>query len=199
MISLVYNEYTIEIFSDELHSLKSTDNIHNYNFKYGDFTYINDDNFIYTPKYGVIIKDNMGYEKSAILFPGSGTGGSPHKKSALIDNNNLIILVGDWIFSLSIPELKLNWKTKCGDCITCFELFRISDGYIIHGECSILRVQKDGRIAWEFSVRDIFTTAEGIDIFKIIDDIIIVKGWQNYTYIIDLNGVIISDEKRNQE
>ena len=67
MISLVYNEYTIEIFSDELFSLKSTDNIHNYNFKYGDFTDINDDNFIYTPKYGVIIKDNMGYEKSAII------------------------------------------------------------------------------------------------------------------------------------
>jgi hypothetical protein len=188
MINLVHNEYAIEIFSDELYSLKSTDNVRNYNFKYGDFTDINNDNFIYAPKYGVILKDNMGLEKSAILFPSSGTGSFPHKKSALVDNENLLIIAGDWIFNLSIPELKLNWQTKCGDCVTCFELFAVSDGYIVHGECSILKVQKDGRIAWEFSGRDIFTTVEGIDIFKIVNGIIMVKDWQNYTYKIDLEG-----------
>lgn len=125
----------------------------------------------------------------------SGTGGSPHKKSALVDNDNLLTIVGDCIFSLSIPELKLDWQTKCGDCVTCFELFEVNEGYIVHGECSILKVQKGGRIAWEFSGRDIFTTVEGIDVFKIVDGIIIVKDWQNYTYKIDLDGKIISDEK----
>jgi hypothetical protein len=97
MVNLVHNEYSIKIFSDELYSLKSTDNVHNYNFKYGDFTDINNDNFFYAPKYGVIIKDNMGFEKSAVLFPDSGTGGSPYEKSALIDNDNLLITAGDCI------------------------------------------------------------------------------------------------------
>lgn len=195
MISLVHNEYDIEIFSDELYSLNSADNAHNYNFKYRDFTNIRSDNFVYALKYGVIIKNNMGFVKSAILFPGNGTGGSPDKKSILVDNDNLLITVGDCIFNLSIPELKLNWQTKCCDCVTCFELVGVSDGYIIHGECSILKVQKDGRIAWEFTGRDIFTTVEGVDIFKIIDGIIIVKDWQNYTYKIDMDGKIISYEK----
>lgn len=152
---------------------------------------MNSEYFIYAPKYGVIIQNDSGVFKSAILLADSGMSTTLHEKSVLIDNENLVIVIGDEIFSLSLPELKLNWNTKCGDCVTCFGLYKLNDFYIVHGECSILRISKTGNIDWEFFGRDIFTTIEGIDVFCVTDEMIIVKNWENNVYKLGLDGKLM--------
>lgn len=62
----------------------------------------------------------------------------------------------------------------------------------MHGECSILRINRQGRILWEFFGRDIFVNIDGIDIFEINKDFIKVNDWDNYIYkirLVDGKGV----------
>lgn len=196
MIKLEYHNYCIEIFSDELYTANSSDNSRDYRKKYIE----PDDRLII--KYGIIIKDDNQEINSAIVIVGDGGATSPHKRSAFIDKDNLIFIIGDQIVSLSLPDLTLNWKTRCGDCVTCFELYQIDLGYIIHGETSILLVNEIGEIQWEFSGRDIFVTPDGKDIFTIRDEVITVNDWDYNIYKIGMNGkeikqteLILQDDK----
>ena len=64
------------------------------------------------------------------------------------DNNSIIICCGNALFSLSLPELKLNWKKEI-DSSTAFEIFKMNEDYIIHGELEISRIDKYGNILWQ--------------------------------------------------
>jgi hypothetical protein len=184
-----YKNLKIEVFSDELYSLNSADNVNTYDCVYSSYNSINSDYDNYIPKYGIRIKDNKKVLKSAVLIAGGGGTTSPHDKSVLIDNNTLITIIGDSIFSLSLPELAVNWKVVCENTVTCFEVYICSDGYIVHGELSILKINKFGQIEWEFFGRDIFTTPEGRDDFQINDKHVIAMDWEHNVYKIDiLNG-----------
>ncbi len=103
-----------------------------------------------------------------------------------------MVILGDWIFSIAIPDLQLNWYIRCGNCVSCFEVYLVNGFYLVHGECSILRINRYGKIEWEFTGRDIFTTADGRDVFDIVDDRIIAKDWLDYTYILSFDGKLIN-------
>ncbi len=90
--------------------------------------------------------------------------------------------------SLSISDLRLNWVTKCNNTVVCFEIFKVNNDYIIHGELSILKISSSGKIEWEFFGRDIFTTIDGIDDFYIEDNLIVAKDWGNNVYKLDSDG-----------
>lgn len=179
-----YHNLDIEVFSDEMYTPDSADNLRKYDAEY----YDNDLGYkdLYGPKIGVIVKEGEKTLKSAIII-NNQIGVKSVLGKTLIDNDNLILIAGDSIFSLSLPELLLNWKRKCGDCVSCILLCRIRGGYIILGECSILKVNQSGEILWEFTGRDIFVTPDGSDIFEITSDYIVVKDWQNYIYKISIS------------
>jgi hypothetical protein len=88
---------------------------------------------------------------------------------------------------LSIPELDLLWQTQA-DQITCFGLYAYNDTYIVHGELGISRLDKDGKILWQKTGADIFTTLEGENIFEIADSYILVKDWEHRLYKFDFDG-----------
>lgn len=186
-----FNNLNIEVNLDELYKINSTDNINKYDNIYFSNS-INKDYSEYAPKYNITIKEKEDILKKVLLISSDGGPTEPHKKSILIDNNSLIIIIGDSIFSLSLPDLSINWVTECINCITCFEVFNCIDGYIIHGELSIIKLNKLGKIEWEFSGRDIFTTIDGLDDFQVFDGYIIAKDWGYHIYKIDImNGMEI--------
>lgn len=183
---LDFNDYKLEVSSDNLYEVNSSDNINKYDYIYSSYKSVNKDYDRYAPKYKIVIKDKEIILKSALLIAGGGGTTSPHKRSTVVDNDNMIVILGDSVFSISIQDLLINWVTVCEDCVTCFEVYNCTDGYIVHGEVSILKINKQGEIEWEFFGRDIFTTLDGSDDFRVQNEFVTTKDWENNEYIIDI-------------
>lgn len=181
-----YKNFKIEIFSDELYSLNSADNANIYDYVYSSYHSINSEYDRCASKYGISIKNDKEVLKSVIIVAGGGGTTSPHEKSALVDNDTLITIIGDSIFSLSLPNLLINWKIVCENSVTCFGIYTCTSGYIVHGEVSILKINRLGQIEWEFFGKDIFTTVEGIDDFQVNDRYVVAKDWEYNVYKIDI-------------
>ena len=130
--------------------------------------------------------ENNNILNSAIIGSfGGGTG--IHDTSQIIENDRIIICCSESIFCLSIPELDLIWQTKT-DSESCFEIYKVDNFYIIHGETMVSRIDYNGNIIWQKGGKDIFTTQEGIDDFIINESHIFVKDWENNIYKFDYNG-----------
>ncbi|NQU53914.1 MAG: hypothetical protein HQ522_15400 [Bacteroidetes bacterium] len=128
-----------------------------------------------------------GIELNSSIIGAEGGATVLHKTSQIIEKNRILICCGDSVFCLDLPKLNLNWKTKV-DEITAFEMFKINDGFIIHGEIEISRIDNHGNIVWQNAGADIFVTPEGKDGFEIKDHFIKVKDWENRIYKWDFNG-----------
>ena len=180
-INKKYNNYNIELFNDDSYTLNSADNKYSY-----DFIYNTNDTYQFSSKHAIIIKENDNIISSAILLVSAGAT-TIHDKSYCLENNNIIICAGNYVFSLAFPSLKLNWKTEV-DRSTAFQIFSIDHGFIIHGELDITRIDKEGNIIWQRSGSDIFVTESGVDDFIFEDNCIKATSWDNRKYKFNLNG-----------
>ncbi len=108
-----------------------------------------------------------------------GTSGL-HDNSFIVESNGLFICVDNDVMCLNIPELNLNWREKIDDA-TCFEIFKYSDDFIIHGELSIARISFTGKIKWSFYGPDIFSEE-----FKISDNRIYATDFNHDLFVLDI-------------
>jgi hypothetical protein len=133
--------------------------------------------------------DNNVLITNAILL---GTGGATgiHKNSYYIQNNSIIICVCNFLFCLSIPELKLLWKSEV-DWATAFGIYKMQEDFIIHGELEISRINQNGKIIWQHSGSDIFVLENGKECFKIKGDLILAESWDGRKYKFNYNGEIV--------
>ncbi len=115
-------------------------------------------------------------------------------KSVLIEGDKLVLCWGDTVFCLSVPDLELIWKTRA-DQATCFDIYKLDEDYLIHGELNISRISKDGKLLWEFGARDIFVSDNGKDIFELHSDHILVSDFENTVYKLDFAGNCIDEFK----
>jgi len=91
---------------------------------------------------------------------------------------------------LTLPELNLLWQTKV-DNATCFQVFKLDNDYLTHGELEISRVDNEGKIKWQFGGADIFVTIEGQDEFEFNSDHIMLTDFCKTKYKIDFNGKLL--------
>lgn len=178
-----YGLFEIELKNDEMYKRNSTDNKNVYDFEYINKT--NADSL--TSKYGINVFLNGCTYKSVILMAGGGGITAVSHNSALIDEDNFIIVIGNSTFSLNLPDLTLKWVMECDDSL-CFGVYKIPDGYVIHGELAITKISLSGVIEWQFYGRDIFVTPDGLDNFNISVDKITVRDWEKCIYNIDFSG-----------
>jgi hypothetical protein len=175
------DKYRIDIYHDKTFTEGSVDNVTQY-----DFVYFERSEFEFPSILGIKIFQNDTLLRSAVI--GSiGGGTTVHDTSTIIENDRFLVCCSDTIFCLSIPDLTLFWRTKA-DQATCFEIYKYQDSYIIHGELVISRLDKDGKILWQQSGADIFTTLDGKDNFAITDKYILATDWENRRYKFDFNG-----------
>lgn len=183
-----FKEYQIEVFNDEDFTIDSADNDNEYDFIYSD---IEHKEFQPTSKHGIqVFKDNDIYKSALVNAAGGATG--IFEDSVIIDNESIIICCSDCVFSLALPNMSLNWVTEA-DIATCFGIFKITDGYIVHGEMLISRLNQLGEILWQQGGNDIFVSPSGDEGLTIDNEIITVKDFNDDEYKINLNGQIISD------
>ena len=175
-----YKEYTIEMYIEKMYNPKSADNVTKY-----DHYYATDDvERFQLSQHGVRIINSGDEIIIQVCVAASGGGTTIHDTSFVIADDTLSLCCADTVFSLTLPELILRWKTKADD-VTAFEIFRHSDGFIVHGEMEITRLDENGRIVWQFSGPDIFTTPTGRDYFRIDGNRIYAANWDNVTFELD--------------
>lgn len=181
-----YNNLTIEIFNDSTFSINSNDNLEVY-----ENIYFGDDAQEYpTSKHGIKLISN-DKEINNCLIIGSGGATTIHLNSSILDNDSILVCCSDSVFSISIVDLKLNWVKKL-DMATCFQIFKIENDFVIHGELEITRIDNFGNIIWQFGGADIFVSLDGDDSFQLNENHIVLKDFSGTTYIIDFNGKILN-------
>ncbi|WP_448702926.1 hypothetical protein ACFGVR_11275 [Mucilaginibacter sp. AW1-3] len=186
MIELNFNEYRIQCINEPAYKVGSMDNTFQYRHIY-------EEGSEHIPTmHGVKIYKNEQLINSIIV---AAVGGSTavHETGMLIDNNNLLLCCANYVFCLALPALSLIWKVQA-DIATCFEIFAIPDGYIIHGELEITRLDKNGNIVWQTGGNDIFVSPDGKNGFTVSEDQIIATDWNNKIYRMDWNGKEIINE-----
>ena len=185
----IINKYKIEIYSDETYENGSVENLNKYDLKY-----LEDENKYNSTFVGIKIYENEVIKKSAIIGS-EGENSGISESSKIIEENRILICCADKIFCLSFPELQLMWKTKT-DEISCFEIFKKDNFYIVHGELEISKLNENGKILWQKGGADIFTTISGENVFELTEKYIIAKDWENRIYKFDYNGNEFTDMKQ---
>ena len=190
-MKLNYKNFVIEIFKDNNFKLDSTDNILSY-FK---LYYSDNDDFntgYFNNKIAVKIFENS-QEISNVIICENGTTNGLVSQSLFIKEDKIWICIGNKIYCLEIPSLKLIYHKKL-DSVTNFAIYEFKDDFIIHGELEIFRITKMGDIKWTFSGKDIWVNIEGKQEVEIKDDRIKLIDFENNEYEIDFNGIEISEK-----
>jgi len=182
---VTYKDYSIDIIDDETYTLNSVDNLMTYQLEYFEGEGY-EDRFYPTSKHGIRVNQNDKEIRSAIICEIGGAT-KIHENSFVIKNDSIFICCCDKVYSLGLPDLDLKW-IKRFDPATCFGIYEFGNDFIIHGELQISRINKQGELKWDFGARDVFVLHDGSNAFKIKNDIIYLKDWEGYEYILDSNG-----------
>lgn len=138
-------------------------------------------------KHGIKVSVN-GKVISSCLVTSSGGATGIDTASSLINKDRLFVCCGYCVFCLSVPDLELKWEIKADDA-ACFQIFKIRNDYLVHGETQISMLTSDGRIKWQFSGQDIFVvTGRAGKALIIEDDRIVLTDFNGRRYVLDYDG-----------
>lgn len=182
-----YKDLIIEVLGEPTYKLGSADN----NFIYSK-TYLGDNAEKFpASKHGIkIYRNDQMIDSCMVVASGGSTG--VHPNSSFLDSDRLLVCCGDTVFSLTVPDLELMWRTEA-DPATCFQIFKQQDDYILHGELQVTRLDKDGNKKWEFGGADIFVSIDNEEAFKIESDGILLTDFAKTKYKIDFDGKLLWD------
>ncbi len=182
----LFNSY-IALIDEPAYRFDSTDN----NFIYSKHYFGGGATKYPASKHGIrVYKDDQVADSCIVTGSGGATG--VHKTSFLLDKDQLLICCCDTVFCLMLPNLELKWKTQA-DQATCLQIFKQQDDYIVHGETQVAKLDKDGKIKWEFCGADIFVGINDEEEFKIVTDGILLTDFAKTKYKIDFDGKLIWD------
>lgn len=184
-IKVAFKNYKIEIVDDSNYTFNSADNITSYDLEYFDGI-TNTDRAYSTSQFGIKITQDGNKLASAIICE-IGSPTTRTAKSFVLTNNSILICCSDKIYSLSLPDLQLNWKKRF-DPATCFAIHSFKDDFIVHGELRITRIDKEGNEKWTFGARDIFVSPDGKDTLELQTDKIKLRDWEGYEYLLNEDG-----------
>jgi hypothetical protein len=188
-VILQHKNLTIELFDDPTLNQSANSPI-----SYNKIIQANDDKG-YTPssQHAINIYESDIFFTSAIILASRG-GTGILDDSALIDEDNLIIRCSNKLFSLTLPDLEVNWVTE-PDWATCFSIHKYQDTYISHGETSIARIDRTGKILWSYGGADIFVCLDESNPFEMHDSYIDLTDFNGSTYRIDYDGNTIDHKE----
>ena len=167
----VFGNYEVTLRDEPTYSRNSADNPRSYIHEY-----CRNDEYQHVSAHGIYVAESDVLLGSAILL---GVGGATgiNENSLAFDGNSLYVAAGDALYSLSLPDLELNWCKKV-DFATCFGVFWMPDRscLLTWGEIEVGCYSQIGTKLWVSSGPEIFT--EGLEIQN------------NIAKIIDFNGVV---------
>ncbi len=112
------------------------------------------------------------------------------RRSAILSDDNLIILQNSRITVISASDGKLVKAVNIGDDGIYFELYRLNDGYIVRVERKIQMLDDDFNEIWSVEGEDAFVCPERENDFVISETGITVYDYMDRKFHIDFNGKI---------
>lgn len=116
----------------------------------------------------------------------------------VLNKNKLVIAKFNTVYEIDLERGDVKYKIFT-DLAGAVGLYKVEDGYIIHGEMEIVKLDFELNEVWWFSGADIFATINGEKAFSITKDKIQLVDFQNNHYTINLTGELIEDFMKNQE
>lgn len=112
---------------------------------------------------------------------------------AALDGSKLTVLMDGEIMRFDLETISLLQHQTVGREIY-FSIYPIHDGYLIHGELSILRISKDYERIWDFCGADIWVLQDNDrKAIEIVGDRIHLEDWNGVQYILDMDGNVLWD------
>lgn len=185
---LVLEKQVIKFYNETDYGSDSLDNMKTYNA-----TFISGDKNTLTTQIGIEVFEGEELKASCLIGAEGGATGI-NENTTLISYGGIVICCSNTIFKLTIPDLNLEWKI-ISDSATCFGIYYLGNDYVVHGELEITRLDKAGKIVWQQSGRDIWTTADASEDFAVYDDYILATDWDYNRYKFDFNGKLIEEYK----
>lgn len=182
MIRFETSDLTIELLNESIYRVDSVDNMFSYTKQYSS----SDGSQVSSSKIGIKIYQHKEIVDSCIII-GIGGVSAITQYSYIIASENILICCGDSVFCLSLPSLELVWNMKLDD-ITCFQIFKCEDDFLIHGEIEITRIDTEGKIKWKFSGKDIFVSLTQEKAISILPDGVLLTDFEQTKYKIDFDG-----------
>ena len=115
----------------------------------------------------------------------------------VLNNEKLIIAKFNTIYEINLLRSEARYK-QFTDLAGAIGLYKLDDGYIIHGEMEILKLDFELNIIWQFCGADIFVSPQGEKSFKLLEDKVELVDFENNRYTINLNGELIKQFMKNQ-
>lgn len=110
---------------------------------------------------------------------------------AILDNNVLTILQDDIIIQMDMVRCCVIKSKKFDTFGNWWHIYQIHDGFIVHGEIEIVRLNKHLEVIWYFSGADIFASADIYDVFQMCNDRIKLYDFIGNYYEINYDGELI--------
>ena len=179
---LTIDPFILSIQEESSYSLSSTDNVNLYEHVYGNASDHS------STRVGLVLKQEEQTCHTRLLCADGGPTGV-HERMVLVEENFLLVAVGNSVFCLTLPELSLIWQTRADEA-SCFQLFAWHGGILVHGELNITYLSRAGNILWQFQGPDIFTTPEGFA-GVLTDQHFRIKDWTGSEYKLDVKGKLL--------
>ena len=125
-------------------------------------------------------------DKKCIALIGRMYGNISH--CTVIVNNNLAILVDDYLAIVDLDNLMLISKVNIISFGTGIALYHFDNGLLVHGEIEIIKTDYAGNKEWSFSGRDIWVTMDGTDALRIVGNNIHLRDFYGDIYILNSHG-----------
>ena len=182
--TLLSNEsYNVEITCDNIFSIGSSDN-RRYDFVINPGNRERGDRYL-TLRLSVEGASNMEIALITDLIERKNC-------SAILEGDILILLHRNYVTSVDLT----NGKAKSRELNVwgeSYDLIRMADGYLVHGEFEIIKLDNALNTLWEFSGRDVFVSGSGKKSLEITEKSIILYDFLDNYYELDFCGNLIKE------
>ncbi len=178
----VFGEWVIKFYEAKDRPVTAQLATYNRAYKSGEGDY-------FTNQIGIEVFEK-GRLSSSCLIAADGGGTGITETTALINHEGMVVCCGNTVFKLTLPDLNLVWQTVC-DGATCFGIYYFQQGYVVHGELEISRLDKAGNLLWQRGGMDIWTTLKGADDFAVYEHHIVATDWGYNKYKFDADGNLL--------
>jgi hypothetical protein len=136
-----------------------------------------------------IFKNGVAFKN--ILINGIGKFTPVQEHSYAYDNHHLLICCGNKLFGLNFPELTLDWVMQ-PDPIACHQIVKIPNGFIIHGELWVSKINILGELEWQLEFDDIIgDICDNPSCFEVYKDYIEIHDLSDNVYFINFEGRLL--------
>ncbi|MBQ2815831.1 MAG: barstar family protein [Clostridia bacterium] len=116
----------------------------------------------------------------------------------VLQQENLVIAKFNSAYMINVCTGEIQYKCF-SDMAGALRLYLLEDGYLIHGECEIVKLDFEFNTQWTFSGKDIFASLDGKEVLKIFDDRIEITDFSGNTYIVPLTPELVKQVMEKEE